>query len=161
MNKENLSLKKTQAELNKLAREHEEVLKKQRLKDELVVMLVHDFKSPLTSLMENLKSGYHDILKQLSDKTKTSGSFNLEEYNSALSKQLNYLTTANSDAQLLWRRVTNLLDIKKIEESQMHLELSEFHINGLIDEVVSDMEMMANLHKVNVNVSKLKKDLED
>lgn len=163
MNEENLSLKKTQAELNKLARKYEELLKTQKLKDELIVMLVHDFKSPLVSLMENLKAGYHEIdhaLKQISGKVKAPGSFNSEEYSSSLSKQQNYLTTANSDAQLLWRRVTNLLDIKKMEESQMHLELAEFHINGLIDEVVSDMEMMANLHKVTVNVSKLKKDIE-
>ena len=163
MNEENLSLKKTQAELNELARKYEELLKTQKLKDELVVMLVHDFKSPLSSLMENLKSCYHEIrhiLKQLSDETKAPGLFNFEEYNSSLLKQLNYLTTADSDAQLLWRRVTNLLDIKKMEESRMHLELSEFHINGLIDEAVSELEMTANLHKVNVNVSKLEKDLE-
>ena len=163
MNDENSLLKKGQIKFNELSQKHEELLKTQKLKDELIVMLVHDFKSPLSSLMENLKAGYREIdhaLKQISGKAKAPGSFNSEEYTSSLSKQQNYLTTANSDAQLLWRRVTNLLDIKKMEESQMHLELSEFHINGLIDEAVSDLEMMADLHKVSVNVNKLKKDVE-
>ena len=163
MNDENSLLKKGQIKFNELSQKYEELLKTQKLKDELIVMLVHDFKSPLSSLMENLKAGYREIdhaLKQISGKAKAPGSFNSEEYTSSLSKQQNYLTTANSDAQLLWRRVTNLLDIKKMEESQMHLELSEFHINGLIDEAVSDLEMMADLHKVSVNVNKLKKDVE-
>ena len=163
MNDKNSLLKKEQIKFNELNQKYEELLKTQKLKDELIVMLVHDFKSPLSSLMENLKVSYREIgllLKQFSDKKKPASSVDMELHGSSLSKQLDYLSTANSDAQLLWRRVTNLLDIKKMEESQMHLELSEFHINGLVDEVVSDLEMMADLHKVSVSVKKLEKDIE-
>tara|TARA_B100000315_G_scaffold190755_1_gene180898 strand:- start:528 stop:1418 length:891 start_codon:yes stop_codon:yes gene_type:complete len=163
MNNKNSNTKKNRTEFTELNEKYEELLKTQNLKDELVVMLVHDLKSPLSSLMENLKVSYREIgqlLKQLSEKKKSPGSVHFEKYCSSLSKQLNYLTTANSDAQLLWRRVTNLLDIKKMEESQMHMELSEFHINPLIDEAVSDMEMMANLHHVNLDVNKLDEDVE-
>jgi len=42
----------------------------------------------------------------------------------------------------------------------MHLEMSEFNINSLVDEAISDMEMMTHYHHVNVVATNLDKEIE-
>lgn len=158
MDKENIRFDKLQKKHDELTQNHKELLDTQKLKDDLMVMLVHDFKSPLTSLMEHLKACYHEtnnLLKQLLNDKNQSKMLSLDQSNSFLNKQLKYLFSANSDAQLLWRRVTNLLDIQKIQENQMHLELEEFNIKSLLEEAVAEMEMMANDQQVNLTAENL------
>lgn len=154
MNKENTSPKKLQKEFIELNQRYEDLVKNQKLKDDLIIMLVHDLKSPLLNLIGNFKTGYHEIeniLEHLSKKEQP----DLGQHRSSLEKHLKCLSSANSDAQVLWRRVTNLLDINKMEENQMHLELAEFDIKGLVEEAVSDMKMMADHNGVKVIVKNL------
>ncbi len=158
MNKEDISVENLQQKDNELTQKYKDLLDTQKLKDDLLIMLVHDFKSPLSSLIEHLKAGYHNIDnlgKKLLDDKKQSIILDFDQCNLSLEKQLKHLFSANSDAQLLWRRVTNLLDIQKIEENQMHLELAEFNGQGLVKEAVSEMEMMAKDQHVNLTVKNL------
>lgn len=81
---------------------YRDLARAQKAKDELMYLIFHDMKAPLTAVKEILKllgpaGGLGEAEREL------------------------YLTMAEGDLELLWRRVTNLLDLNRIDSGDYPL----------------------------------------
>lgn len=107
-------------------REIEENYRKLRelesLRDSLTHMIVHDMRTPLTSIY-----GYLEMLK---------------EYDSGcLSEEgKEYLSIVMSETQNLMEMISSLLDVSKMEHGEMPLDLSVFNIAEVAREVADKLE---------------------
>lgn len=82
-----------------LQKKNRELQKLEKLKTDLYNMLIHDLKGPISEIVANL-----DIL-----------TYTLSDEN------LHFVHTAQSGCDTLYRMVSNLLDISRIEENKLHL----------------------------------------
>ena len=88
-----------------------------RLKDEFVMTMSHELKTPLNAII-----GFSDIL--------------LEEIQGSLNeKQQDSLKRLSGSAQDLHTLVSNILDLSKMEAGQMGLTLAAYQPNKVLDEI--------------------------
>ncbi len=120
----NLELTKQRDELGKA---NEELLRLQQLKDDLTDMVIHDLKGPLSEIVANL-----ELLK----------SQNLSEM------QTEFLDAAMMGTDEFWRMITNLLDISRMEEDRLILEIASFDPRHTIDGVRTRLGPLARLSGV-------------
>lgn len=106
------SLKKKGRALQKKNRELEKL---EKLKTDLYNMLIHDLKGPISEIVANL-----DIL-----------SYTLSDEN------LTFVHTAQSGCDLLYRMVSNLLDISRIEENKLRLMYERIDPADIFKEAVA------------------------
>lgn len=92
----------------------------ERIRTELFNMLIHDLKGPLSEIVANL-----DIL------TYTTANDNLE-----------YVNTAQSACDTLFRMITDLLDITRIEEGCLNLVYESINAAELVHEAVIRLSSM-------------------
>ncbi len=95
---------------------HEEIIETSKLKEELTSMIIHDLKSPLSQIIANL-----DLLMQRRK-------LDEEDYE--------IIDTAMQGCEDLKRMILNLLDIYKMENGKLNLELSREDLNSIINEVL-------------------------
>ncbi|MDB5119632.1 MAG: chemotaxis protein [Sphingobacteriales bacterium] len=105
----------------------EDLMKK---KDEFMDMASHELKTPLTSM-----KAYLQILQKMIAKD-VNGS------------ALHFVENANIQVDKLTDLVNDLLDVSKIQAGQMLYNFTELDINGLINEVVSQVQVGVSTHKL-------------
>lgn len=100
-----------------------QILELEELRDSLVHMIVHDLRTPLTSIMGALmtivNTGYEPELTH------------------------EFVPMALSSSQTLLEMINTLLDVNKLESGQMQLELAEVDFNAIAELALSQVKALA------------------
>ena len=118
-------LKRESEKNEKLAKENEEK------KDELIVYLAHDIKTPLTSMI-----GYLSILDEIDDMPKK--------------KQKNYISIALDKSYRLEDLINELFDVARFNSEKIVLEKEELNLNLMLEEIIDDF--YPTLREVNKSI---------
>lgn len=106
-------LKRESEKNEKLAKENEEK------KDELIVYLAHDIKTPLTSMI-----GYLSILDEIDDMPKK--------------KQKNYISIALDKSYRLEDLINELFDVARFNSEKIVLEKEKLNLNLMLEQIIDD-----------------------
>ena len=106
-------LKRESLTNEKLARENEQK------KDELIVYLAHDIKTPLTSMI-----GYLSILNEMDDMTKK--------------QQEKYIKIALDKSYRLEELINELFDVARFNSEKIILEKEKLNLNLMLDQIIDD-----------------------
>ena len=117
------SLKKKTGELQKKNRE---LKKLEKLKTDLFNMLIHDLKGPISEIMANL-----DILSYV-----------------LTGENEEYVESAKSGCDTLYRMVSNLLDIVRLEDGKLKLVLERIEPADLIKEALARLFALVKMKEV-------------
>lgn len=112
---------------------YQELSQAQQAKDELMHLIFHDMKAPIAAVKEVL-----GLLEPASG-------LDLEEKGQ-------YLAAARDDLERLWRRITNLLDLKRLEAGQYPLELMPLNLAEIAREAVGRLSPLSRTHGVEILV---------
>lgn len=118
-------LKRESEKNEKLAKENEEK------KDELIVYLAHDIKTPLTSMI-----GYLSILDEIDDMPKK--------------KQKNYISIALGKSYRLEDLINELFDVARFNSEKIVLEKEELNLNLMLEQIIDDF--YPTLREVNKSI---------
>ena len=118
-------LKRESEKNEKLAKENEEK------KDELIVYLAHDIKTPLTSMI-----GYLSILDEIDDMPKK--------------KQKNYISIALDKSYRLEDLINELFDVARFNSEKIVLEKEELNLNLMMEQIIDDF--YPTLREVNKSI---------
>ena len=118
-----LSLKKSK---EKLRKKNQELKKVEKAKDQLFNMLVHDLKGPISEMVANL-----DLL------TYTVKGENLE-----------YIQSSRTACDSLYRMVTDMLEITRMEEGRLNLYVTPVNPMEIIDDALSRLSGMAMIKEI-------------
>lgn len=118
-------LKRESEKNEKLAKENEEK------KDELIVYLAHDIKTPLTSMI-----GYLSILDEIDDMPKK--------------KQKNYISIALDKSYRLEDLINELFDVARFNSEKIVLEKKELNLNLMLEQIIDDF--YPTLREVNKSI---------
>ncbi|MBF0530820.1 MAG: HAMP domain-containing histidine kinase [Deltaproteobacteria bacterium] len=116
---------------DELARTNDELIELQQLKEDLTNMVVHDLKGPLTEIQANLEMMRAEPLTEF------------------MSELVESAETGSHD---LVRMLTNLLDVSRLEENRMILELEPFDASGVIRRVLDRFKPLSNLKMVTISM---------
>ena len=116
----------------RLDQAYQDLRRGQRAKEELMNMLFHDMKAPLTALKEVLRLLAADKL--------------------APQERGRYLALAGLDTEQLWRRVCNLLDLSRMEDGQMPLRPAPLRPAQLAAEVMDGLSSVAGFYGVSARL---------
>ena len=105
----------------------DQVRESQRKKDEFIGIASHELKTPLTSI-----KGYLQVLDTIEEKQPN------KQY---IQKTLD---SVNRFQQLIF----DLLDVSKIQSGQLHLNITHFDINILIDEAIASFQIISPNHNI-------------
>ncbi|MEO8568612.1 MAG: ATP-binding protein [Ginsengibacter sp.] len=105
----------------------DQVRESQRKKDEFIGIASHELKTPLTSI-----KGYLQVLDSIEEKQPN------KQY---IQKTL---ASVNRFQQLIF----DLLDVSKIQSGQLHLNISHFDIDILIDEAIASFQVISPNHNI-------------
>jgi signal transduction histidine kinase len=119
--------------LKKIAEKNEKLKNLEKIKDGLIHMVVHDLRNPLCSVFGNL-----DLL--LLDKDKIPPD------------QANLLQKCREACQELKGMIDSLLDIYKIEEGQMQINIETTDLHELINESIQPFHIKAADEKIAISV---------
>lgn len=119
-------LKRESEKNEKLAKENEEK------KDELIVYLAHDIKTPLTSMI-----GYLSILDEIDDMPKK--------------KQKNYISIALDKSYRLEDLINELFDVARFNSEKIVLEKEELNLNLMMEQIIDDF--YPTLREVNKSIT--------
>jgi two-component system sensor kinase FixL len=97
-------------------------------KDHFLSVASHELKTPLTNLQ---------LLIQLSNKTIESG--NVDKVRQYLDKTVKHIQSIN-------KIVDDLLNISRLKDGKLHLDMRPFDINATINEVMSTYQLLHNTH---------------
>lgn len=100
-----------------------QLLELDKAKQDLTHMIVHDLRTPMTSLLSGLQTV--ELLGELNE------------------DQTEFLTMAIQGGETLLGMVNDLLDISKMEDGSMKLERSEFAVTALLDQALSQVSSLA------------------
>jgi signal transduction histidine kinase len=106
-----------------IQRQRNDLLRIQRQKEELMNLIVHDLKNPLTAIMAN----GHFLSREL-----VHGPLNPELRECAFDIQ--------NSAEMMFRMVTNLLDVSRSEEGALTLQRERFDLQVLLLEAVGGLK---------------------
>lgn len=117
-----------------LREKHRELKKIDKMKDDLVNMVIHDLRTPLTSVI-----GYLDIVL-----SGMAGEIN--------SEQEDCLERALESSQWLLKMINDLLDVTKFEEGKIKLGMEPSAIGDVIDAAVSQVIGTARSDNIEIKV---------
>lgn len=101
-----------------------ELVAAHQAKDDLLHLILHDMKAPLTAVKE--------LLRLLAP-----------ERGLAEAERGQYLGLAEAELETLWRRVTNLLDLNRMDAGQLPLQPVPLDLASLAGEVAARMAVLA------------------
>jgi signal transduction histidine kinase len=113
---------------------YEQLRQLEELRDNLVHMVVHDMRNPLTSI-----KGFLHILDMVEGETMSEDG-------------RKYVQIATSATDNLIELTSSLLDISKMEAGKMTLDLSECHLIDLISEVMGKVESLRENRELTLEV---------
>lgn len=105
-----------------------------RLKQEVIAMVTHDLRTPITTISAFLELLEANVFGELSERGKSS------------------LGAAQFSADRMITLVNELLDIEKIKSGMMELELAALDINFLLNQTAASVEDWAAERKVTVKI---------
>ncbi|HEX5726743.1 MAG TPA: response regulator [Longimicrobiaceae bacterium] len=117
---------------DELAESYRRLRELERLKDDLTRMVVHDLKSPLTSVLGTLELAVDGDLGPLAP------------------EQRRLLADAHRRGADVLLMIDNLLDLTRLEESRVRLQLREVEVGRLLAEVAEDWSVRAELQGARV-----------
>ncbi|MBN1930591.1 MAG: GAF domain-containing protein [Desulfobacterales bacterium] len=117
------SLKKSRSLLNK---KNIELKRIEKIRTELFNMLIHDLKGPLSDILANI-----DIL-----------SYTINDNN------LDYVKAAQAGCDTLYRMISDLLDIARLEEGNLKLVFEEIEPEDLMNEAISRLHTLAKIREI-------------
>ena len=106
----------------------------ERLKDDLVRMVVHDLKSPLTAMLGTLEMAVEGDLGPLTE------------------PQRRFLGDAHQRGADVVALIDNLLDVTRLEESTVRLELRPVQVRQLLSQVAGEWTLRAEQQGATVSV---------
>lgn len=104
-----------------------QVLELEKLRDDLIQMIVHDLRTPLTSIIGGLQTVVDT------------------DYDPEITQE--FVPMAISGANTLLEMVNTLLDINKMEEGQMTLDLTEVQFSDVADMALEQVAGLAMEHQ--------------
>lgn len=113
-----------QRQRRKLKENYEQLRRLEELRDNLVHMIVHDLRNPLTGI-----SGFLDLALALERETLTEDG-------------LEYLQTAKRSTKAVIDMVSAVLDVSKMEAGEMKLHLAECDLVRIAADLMSDMQSL-------------------
>ena len=122
-----------QGQRRKLRENLEQLRRLEEMRDNLVHMIVHDLRSPLTGI-----SGFLDLALALEKETLTEDG-------------LDYLQTAKRSTTAVINMVSAVLDVSKMEAGEMKLHLAECDLVGIAADLMSDMESLKEAREMNLD----------
>ncbi|MGI8423692.1 MAG: PAS domain-containing sensor histidine kinase [Chloroflexota bacterium] len=108
----------------------------ERLREEFVSLVTHELRSPLTS-----STGYLDLLKRTIERAPISVGLDT-------GKALGYVDRIQGAESHLLRLVNNLLDIARIERTDLPLDLGEVRLGRLVSEVLEGVAIQASQKQI-------------
>ncbi|MFH1137896.1 MAG: PAS domain-containing sensor histidine kinase [Pseudomonadota bacterium] len=120
------------AQRNELAEVNDSLLKLQAMKEDLTNMVVHDLKSPLAEILANLEMLGSEPLSEM---------------------QGEFLEAAHIGGDDLQRMITNLLDISRLEEDRLALDITDISVPDLLEETAARFALRARLGEVQLETS--------
>ncbi|MEP6584017.1 MAG: ATP-binding protein [Ginsengibacter sp.] len=105
----------------------DQVRESQNKKDEFIGIASHELKTPLTSI-----KGYLQVLEGIE--------------NNEPNKQ--YIKKTLDSVNRLQQLIFDLLDVSKIQSGQLHLNISSFDINVLIEETIASFQVISPNHTI-------------
>lgn len=115
-----------------LAEAHARLAAAEQAREDLMHLIFHDMKAPLGVVRE--------ALGRLRPERAT-----------LPGEREQYLALAESELELLWRRVTNLLDLRRMDAGQYPLDRQPLDLASLVAEVLARMEPLASLKGVRLS----------
>ncbi|MES2278975.1 MAG: PAS domain-containing protein [Bacteroidota bacterium] len=112
-----------------------EVKKDEMRKNDFIAMASHELKTPLTSLKA--------YIQMLLITARKNGDVFLE----------NSLQKADNQVGKMTRLIYGFLDLSKIESGKLHLNLSSFNLNDVIEEAIADTRPIAQSHHIVFNAA--------
>ena len=138
--KTHLTIRELTSELIEKNKRLEETNKKlmelERLRENLTNMIIHDMRSPLTAIM----SMFELLKMELEGKTEP--------------QVMHYIGSGINSAKSLIEMINSLLDISRLEEGKMPLEISRNRIGEIVDDVMKSLEPLIIGSKYEVRVEK-------
>ena len=119
------SLLRLKAAGDELERSYRKLQELERLRDDLTRMIVHDLKSPLSAIIGTLELAVEGDLGTLSP------------------RQRRLLGDARERGDDMLRMVDNLLEIARLEESEVRLQLRELRVESLLGDVAEEWRLPA------------------
>ncbi len=118
---------------SRLGAAYQDLSRAQRAKDDLMFMIFHDMKAPVTGVKEVLKllGPGHDLTPE---------------------ERVQYLALAESDLELLWRRITNLLDLNRMDADQLPLNPTPLNLAALVRESLGRLAAVARVREVELEL---------
>src|SRR5262249_27616900 len=102
----------------------------EQIRDDWTSMLVHDLRAPLTSIMNGVMMVKRGVGGPVTD------------------SQTELLSIAYQGSQAMLELVNNLLDISKMEQGRMHLELEPVAPYAIIDQAIERLQVSARSQQV-------------
>lgn len=115
----------------KLKKANKMLKKLEELKRDLVNMIVHDMKNPLSEVSANLALLEDEKLEELGKM---------------------YLESAVIGTQTLLRMIRNVLDISRMEEDQLKLSLEPIEVSGFLREMVDKNRSVFELNELSTEI---------
>lgn len=119
---------------SRLDQAYQDLAETQRAKQELMHMIFHDMKAPLTAVKEAL--GLISRSQDLSP-----------------AERERFMALAELDAELLWRRVTNLMDLNRMESGEMPVRPQPLSLAALADETITRLSVIADSNAVSFKLA--------
>jgi K+-sensing histidine kinase KdpD len=132
---ENLKIQVLKAVNEEMAETNRKLMELESLKEDLINMVVHDMKNPVTNTMMALDLITHDQNARLSD------------------QQKEYLQLAKRNQFKLSEMTINLLELSKLESGHIQIERSNLNLPDLINRVIERYAALINRDEQTVRVS--------
>ena len=104
-----------------------QILESQKRKDEFIGIASHELKTPLTSI-----KAYLQVIDSIEN----------------VQPQKQYVQKALENVNKLQQLIYDLLDVSKIQSGQLHLNVTSFDMDKLIDETIASFQMVSTGHKI-------------
>jgi signal transduction histidine kinase len=124
---------KLQRQRRELKENYDQLRRLEKLRDNLVHMIVHDLRSPLTGI-----SGFLDLALELEKETLTENG-------------LDYLQTAKRSTTAVIDMVSAVLDVSKMEAGEMKLHLVECDLVRIAADLMSGMQSLKEAREMILN----------
>lgn len=116
--------------VSKIARDITEKKLQERLKNDFIAIVSHELKTPLTSIRSYLQLALMGVKHDVDKFTE------------------NLLRRAESQTHKMTSMIHDFLNLSRLEEGKMSLNLSHFSLSELMDEVASEVMLLAPKHGV-------------
>ena len=130
------SLLRLKAAREEVERSYRKLQELESLKDDLTRMIVHDLRSPLTAILGTLEMAVDGDLGPLS------------------AKQVRLLGDARERGDDMLRLIENLLELTRLEDSRVQLQLRELRADRLLQEVAEEWTVRTQQKGASLRVEK-------